>query len=370
MGSYFVSMELFSIIHLIIGNLAILILILLSIAVFSKHRKDKILATLIFNLFFIGILVWAICSTYYPFMPNPRLAVLFYCIGVFCSYIGFFNLFLFSNLVRSGSINLKLAIFFSFLLGIILMLLIAGENLFYDMIFYKNFGYYGRAFLFFLIIQFAFILPVGILFINACYQMVRKSKVKKQKLQTRLTFIGSLIGIPGAIVALVLVEIIFIPSLVLLVSSIGLLIFALGYLQNTQLAYLVPYQCHRIIILKKTGITCYAKNFEQEQKINDILISGAISAISSIMESALGFKSELKEIKLLNAVMILDLREDFSGILIANKFSVVLKDALKSFDDQFQEKFFPLIKSSDLCLDESSEERVDKLISNIFSFVP
>jgi hypothetical protein len=185
-----------------------------------------------------------------------------------------------------------------------------------------------------------------------------------------LIFIGALIGIPGAIVALALVEIIFIPSLVLLVCSIGVMIFALGYLQNTQLAYLVPYQCYKIIILKKSGITCYAKNFEEDQKVNDVLISGAISAISSIMESALGFKSELKEIKLMNAVMILDLREDFSGILIANRFSIVLKNALISFNDQFQEKYFPLIKSSDVCLDENAQESVDKLISNIFSFVP
>ena len=88
------------------------------------------------------------------------------------------------------------------------------------------------------------------------------------------------------------------------------------------------------------------------------------------MESALGFKSELKEIRLLNAVMILDLREDFSGILIANRFSVVLKNALKSFGDQFQDKFFPLIKSSDSCFDESDQFKVDKLVSNIFSFVP
>lgn len=363
-------MELFSIIHLIIGNIAIVILMVLSVTVFSKYRKDKILATLIFNLFFINILIWAVCSTYYPFMPNQRLAVMFYSIGVIFSYIGFFSLFLFSNLVRTGSINLKLAIYFSFLLGIILMLLITGENIFYEMIFYKNFGFYGKAFLFFIIIQFAFILPVGILFINACYQMVRKSKIKKQRFQTKLIFTGSLIGIPGAIVALALVEIIFIPSLVLLISSIGLLIFAIGYLQNTQLAYLVPYQCYRIIILKKSGINCYAKNFEAEQNINDILISGAISAISSIMESALGFKSELKEIRLLNAVMILDLREEFSGILIANRFSAVLKDALKSFGDQFQHNFFPLIKSSDSCFDENDQVQVDKLVSNVFSFVP
>ncbi|HEY0087234.1 MAG TPA: hypothetical protein VGB37_00225 [Candidatus Lokiarchaeia archaeon] len=336
----------------------------------SKYRKDKILATLIFNLFFINILIWAICATFYPFMPTKGLAVLFYCIGVFCSYVGFFNLFLFSNLVRSGSISLKLAIFFSFLLGIILMLLISGENLFYEMNFYKNFGFYGKALFIFLIIQFTFILTVGILFINACFQMVRKSKIKKQKFQTKLIFIGSLIGIPGAIVSIVLVEVIFIPSLVLLICSIGLLVFAFGYLQNTQLAYLVPFQCYRIIILKKSGLNCYAKNFEEEQKIDDILISGAISAISSIMESALGFKSELKEIKLMNAVIILDLREDFSGILIANRFSVVLKNALKSFGDQFQEKYFPLVKTSDECLDESEQENVDKLLHNIFSFVP
>ena len=71
------------------------------------------------------------------------------------------------------------------------MLLIVGENLFYEMIFYKNFGFYGKAFLFFLLIQFAFILPVGFLFIQACFQMVRKSKNKKQKLQTKLNFIGT-----------------------------------------------------------------------------------------------------------------------------------------------------------------------------------
>ncbi|MBD3254212.1 MAG: hypothetical protein GF383_03925 [Candidatus Lokiarchaeota archaeon] len=363
-------MDLYSIIHLVVGNIAIVILILLSLAVLSKYRKDKIPATLIFSLFFISILIWAICSTYYPFTTAQRLAVILYCIGVFFSYLGFFNLFLFSNLVKSGSINLKLGVYFSFLLGTILMLLITGENIFYEMIFYSNFGYYAKALLFFLIIQFAFILPVGILFIDACFQMVRKSKTKKHKTQTRLTFLGSLIGIPGAIIALAIVEIIFIPSLVLLVSALGLLIFALGYLQNTQLAYLVPYQCYRIIVIKKSGITCYAKNFEGEQKINDNLISGAISAISSIMESALGFKSELKVIKLLNAVMILDLREGFSGILISNKFSTVLKNALTSFLNQFQEKFYPLVKTSDMCLDEKTEQKVDNLTRNIFSFLP
>ncbi|MFX0071162.1 MAG: hypothetical protein ACFFAO_08735, partial [Candidatus Hermodarchaeota archaeon] len=305
-------MELFSIIHLIIGNIAVIILILLSIALFLKYLKDKILATLIFCLFFTNIAIWAICSTYYPFMPTSQMAVQIYCIGVFFSYIGFLSLFLFSNLVRYGSIKLKQMFYFSFLLGVILMLLIAGENLFYEMLFYQTFGFYAAAFPTFLVLQFAFILPVAILFIRACFQMVRKSVNKKQKTQTKLTFIGALIGLPGAIIALVIVEIIFIPSLVLLVSAIGLSIFALGYLQDTQLAYLVPYQCYRIILLKKSGLTCYAKNFEEEEKIKDVLISGAISAISNIMESALGFKSELKEINLLNAVMILDLREDLS----------------------------------------------------------
>ncbi len=363
-------MEINTILHVIIGCIAIFILTLLSISVFLKYRKDKILATFIFNFFFMNILIWAICSTFYPFMPTLKLAVMIYCIGVFCSYIGFYNLFLFSNLIKSGSINLKSSVFFSFLLGMILIVLIGGENLFYEMIFYENFGFYGKAFFFFLMVQFSFILPVGILFINACVQMVRKSKSKKQKFQTKLIFVGSLIGIPGTIIALVLVEVIFVPSLVLLVASIGLLIFALGYLQNTQLAYLVPYQCYKILILKKSGLTCYAKDFEREQQIEDILISGAISAISSIMESALGFKSELKEIKLTNAVMILDLREDFSGILIANKFSTVLKNALISFNNQFQEKFFPSLRTNDVCLDTDDQVKIENLIKNIFSFIP
>ncbi|WP_457556710.1 hypothetical protein [Candidatus Harpocratesius sp.] len=359
------------ILHLIIGNLANLILIFNSSLLFQRFRKDKNPATLWLAAFFSALLVWSICSTFYPLSNSESIAIDLYFIGVFFSYIAFFSLFIFSNLVIQANINLKKAIYFSFLLGAIFIILWGGNSIFYEMPLIPDFGFYAKAFLKFLFFQLAFILSAGYEFLRATFIMYKKSKSKKIRNQTRLIFIGAIIAIPGTIIALVLVEIIFIPSLVLLVAAVGSFFVALAYSKNTEVSYIVPYDCYRLIILDKNGIPAYSYDFIEGTDQLEVFISGALSAINTVMESAVGFKSKIKTIYLEKSALIMDLQEHFGAVLFANRSSVLLQKALKTFLSIFlkhiEEK--GLIVKNGKELTEQSKKELDASFLKVFNFV-
>ncbi|MCF2140950.1 MAG: hypothetical protein K9W44_12910 [Candidatus Lokiarchaeota archaeon] len=224
-----------------------------------------------------------------------------------------------------------------------------------------------NSFLLFQRFRLAFILSAGYEFLRATLIMYKKII----KNQTRLIFIGAIIAIPGTIVALVLVEIIFIPSLVLLVAAVGSFFVALAYSKNTEVSFIVPYECYRLIILDKNGIPAYSYDFIEGTDQLEVFISGALSAINTVMESAVGFKSKIKTIYLEKSVLIMDLQERFGAVLFANRSSVLLQNALKTFLSLFLKYVEEngLMTQNGKQLTEQIKKELDSSFLKLFNFV-
>ncbi|MHA1684856.1 MAG: hypothetical protein ACTSYD_00460 [Candidatus Heimdallarchaeaceae archaeon] len=323
-------------IHLIIGSFSSLFIIFVSILLFRSYSRIKIQSTGVFALGTIFLAVWAIMSTFYPIASTKNIADIMYIIGVIASYLGMFSIFLFLELIRSESINPIRLFVLSAFFGAICFLLInkIPEPIGFSMPLKKDFGYYAAAQLPFLVVQVGFILTVAVEFTITTIEMIKKSDIHKRRTQSIILLIGSSVAFYGAMVALVVVELIFVPSLVLLMTAIGFFITAFSFLMDPYVAYFLPYDVSLLVVVNRAGIPVFSHHFS-EIEIDEELFSGAVKAITTLMQETLKTEEGVQFVRIGNVKLVIELKEQISAFVITNRESGVLKEALASFLERF-----------------------------------
>lgn len=326
--------------HLTIGSFSSLFILFVSALLFRSYFKVKIQSTLIFAIGTIFIAIWAVMSTFYPIAASENIADIMYIIGVISSYIGLGSIFIFLELIRAEEINVFRLFLLSAFFGAIAFLLInrIPEPFGFEMPYRENFGYYAAAQLPFLVVQLAFILTVAIEFTLTTVEMIKKSDMSKRRRQSIILLIGSSIAFYGAIVALVIVELVFVPSLVLLVTAVGFFITAFSFLMDPYVAYFLPYDVSLLVVVNRAGIPIFSHHFSQIE-IDEELFSGAVKAITTLMQETLKTKEGVEFVKIGNVRLVIELKEQTSAFLITNKESPVLQQALAMFLEQFILKY-------------------------------
>jgi len=310
-------------------------------------------------------------STFYPIAPSESIADILYIIGVISSYIGIFGIFLFVEIIRSEEINALRLFFLSALFGAINFLLInkIPAPIGFAMPLKENFGFYAKAQTPFLVVQVAFILTVAVEFTLTTIEMLRKSDTKKRHNQSLILLIGSSVAFYGAMVALVVVELVFVPSLVLLMTAIGFFITAFSFLMDPYVAYFLPYDVSLLVVVNRAGVPIYSHRFT-EIEIDEELFSGAVKAITTLMQETLKTKEGVQFVRIGSFKLVIELKEQISAFMITNRESKILKQALASFLERFIQEFKSKKPSMDDGFVVSSDfQEAEKLVQHHLGFL-
>ncbi len=332
--------------HFIIGFLSSAMMALAGYFLLRSYARIRMKASLFLALGIISGTIWAICSTVYPSMLDVDLATLLYIIGVIASYSMVSLVFVFVELINRDNVRSSQSYFNGALVGAIVFLLVMrlGPPLGFEMPFVTGFGYYARAQLPFLIIQLLVILNVAFGFTTTVLQMRRAADTTNRHRQTQTLLVGSSIAFYGAIIALVLVEVVFIPSTVLLVTAIGFSIVAISFGRDPEVAYFLPYDVSILVVLSDSGIPLFTHRFSKIE-LNEVMFSGAISAISLLMKESLKSREAIKMIQMENHSLVLDLRANIGAFVITNRGGPVLQTGVSAFLTAFSDRFSEKLQS-------------------------
>jgi hypothetical protein len=136
------------------------------------------------------------------------------------------------------------------------------------------------------------------------------------------------------------------------------------------LIYLLPFKVIHLTVFDTTsGIPIYTYSWKTDPKnVNNDLFTGMIQGISLLLKESLN-QGNLEEIKMHEGKLIIQRIKDtpIACILITTRISKTLRDALRTFADQFNEKFSPYFNNTNK-IDQFKD--ASEIIKSCFAFVP
>ena len=177
------------------------------------------------------------------------------------------------------------------------------------------------------------------------------------------------------IVPMILIAIkfyLYAPAINALLVGISTILITIILILQPKLAYILPFKASKITIIETNGgLTLFSYTWlEGEVLVDDELFAGMIHGISMLFEES--FKKNIREINMLKAVLILEKAEGvpIACILISNKTSKSLRNALNSFCKKFTEQFSQEIKRFGVGGETSPFNTASELVLQCFPFIP
>lgn len=335
--------------------LCIVILVLLSLNYFLNRFGP----TILFILFFLGILLWSgtkLTSIFLPETMNTTF-VLYWKMGSLSLLIlSLLAITYFRDLLTNDSIGLS-SIFVTFLAGITLSALwlgkdpISGRDL-VTVAHETNAGWNTNYEYFFLGILLVYLLVVYVYMFIMLIKGLRKAVIKKQRKQIVLIITGMAIAsIGGTAVNFALNSIDALQSFGdfdLIFVVIGFAIVAFAYIRSPIQIYFAPVTAYRLLVMNNDGLPLLTHDFsdpsEKALTMDSTLISGALSGIINLLKETLSSEHTPTIIHLENRVLLLEKSESALYALIADKNVNALRSALKDFAKEFEKDYKYVIK--------------------------
>ncbi|HUY00027.1 MAG TPA: hypothetical protein VMV49_10770 [Candidatus Deferrimicrobium sp.] len=152
-------------------------------------------------------------------------------------------------------------------------------------------------------------------------------------------------------------------------AAIMNLILVYVLVKNPELLYILPYRVHRLTVIhSKIGISIYDHQFEKSE-IDGDLLAGLLSALQQMSIEVLHI-GELEEMKLSQGILIF-IKANYTTVgLITSKSSKHLRDSLKKFIIEFENRFNNLLIQDVLELNQfkSAIDLIDFFFGNIPSY--
>ncbi len=146
--------------------------------------------------------------------------------------------------------------------------------------------------------------------------------------------------------------------------SVGAVLLWLAYARSTRVAFLQSQRMHKLIVVNYAGLPIFSYNFlGVEHSIDDTLISGGITAVSSLFGESLGVSSGIDSISLEGIEMMMENYDKFAVILFTERISGFLKKAIIEFGSNFDTKYSHLIDDG---VDVSSFTGTEILVEQAF----
>ncbi len=146
--------------------------------------------------------------------------------------------------------------------------------------------------------------------------------------------------------------------------SLGLVLAAISYLSGKEKAFLQPYKIDSLLVILDSGLLGYEYIFAKtDDDSRTILLSGALTAIRSLMDETLG-NVEIELIKMNKFDLMIKLIPNAAVVLIAEKRTRYLQNALNNFTTKLIKNVCPLVDDKNKMI--INVEIVNKYVENSF----
>jgi hypothetical protein len=212
-------------------------------------------------------------------------------------------------------------------------------------------------------------LVMGILMIYY-FAKIHMNAPRKLQFNSFICLIGTIIlGVVTTVVVILGLHLV-VPGIHMALFGGGILITAISFAMQPKLAYILPFKVLRLAVIESIGgIPIYSYTWSEKEEISDAsLFSGMMHAINQFVQESLG-KGIVSEIHLEEAILILRKSEKHPIIcvLVANKSSKTLRDALNSFTERFLKDYSQFLTDT---IDEEKFKTASNLVLDCFPFVP
>ncbi len=161
-----------------------------------------------------------------------------------------------------------------------------------------------------------------------------------------------------------------IPGIFSIVLAIGALFCSIAWALEPRLGFVLPFKARRLTVIQtKSGSPLFTHVWAiKSKKVDDILFSGMLNAISSFVEETLE-SGNVQEVHLKQGILILRKSDEHPivCVLVTDRSTRTLRDAFYSFANQFFQKFAKYATSA---VNLKNFETATELVGNNFSFVP
>ncbi|MHA2503866.1 MAG: hypothetical protein ACXAE3_13485 [Candidatus Kariarchaeaceae archaeon] len=122
--------------------------------------------------------------------------------------------------------------------------------------------------------------------------------------------------------------------------SVGVFLFAFTYFGKNDISFLLPQKIEKLLVVHANGVALYSYDFNRtEQLWNAQLLSGLVSATTSLMGESLGIETTLKEIAFHDRHILINVRGEIAFVLVSKNRSHFIKEALDTFGQLFLQNF-------------------------------
>lgn len=190
------------------------------------------------------------------------------------------------------------------------------------------------------------------------------------KRSSRLFLIGLIILLVLNVILVASRLTLLIPGVVMIPFSVAMLFLSFVFLRQPKLAFILPFKVQRLTVIEtEGGRSLYTHSWKSGQGlIDEDLFSGMLQGISLIVKESLN-RGNVREIALDEGVIILQRHKasDIASVLVANKSSRSLRNALYLFTDKFYARFQnELARLSDI----NQFTDASALVQETFGFIP
>ncbi|MHA1126818.1 MAG: hypothetical protein ACTSO7_17470 [Candidatus Heimdallarchaeota archaeon] len=339
--------------------LAIVLCLIILVLLVLNYFINRFGPTILFILFFTGILLWAgtkLTSIYLPETTNTTFVLNWKMGSLSLLILSLLAITYFRDLLMNDTIGSS-SVFVTFLAGITLASIFFGKDPITgnDMVtvnYNAISGWNTDYEYFFLGILLVYLLVVYVYMFIMLIKGLRKAVIKKQRKQIILIITGMAIAsIGGTAVNFALNSIDALKSFGdfdLIFVVIGFALVAFAYIRSPIQIYFAPVTAYRLLVMNNDGLPLLTHDFsdpsEKALTTDSTLISGALSGIVNLLKETLSSEHTPTTIQLENRVLLLEKSDSALYALIAEKNVNALRSALKDFAKEFEKDYKYIIK--------------------------
>nr|MDO8113191.1 hypothetical protein [Candidatus Sigynarchaeota archaeon] len=324
----------------------------------QQYVKTRSRHSIFFALAWLSYMVWAILNVFMQAMLSMLATLL---IAYSTIPLAFFLILFFDTIAREEA-DVKKLVVVTFLSMVKIVLALEPDAIFMD---HDPRGfdlptqkapllYAGTALMF----------MIGLLYVYYMVRILRDAPRRSRPYSAMAVAGASLMGIGAP--AAVLLNINVIP----LFTGAGALLTALAFARQPQLAYVLPFQAHRLMVIENQGgISLFSHTWRAGIKFTEPdLFSSMVQGIRCILQESLQ-KGNVREIQLDEAVIIIQQCPgvDASCLLVATRSTRSLRNALAVFAGEFHSHFAKALEHPNKV---SAFEPASALVKQCFGFIP
>ncbi|MFX0100695.1 MAG: hypothetical protein ACFFCS_14060 [Candidatus Hodarchaeota archaeon] len=153
------------------------------------------------------------------------------------------------------------------------------------------------------------------------------------------------------------------------ISIIGLLIMVLSYVTNVNYLYRLPNDNYVLTVAYKSGVPIHTVEMQTSRKkvsIEQEMLTGLISAISTMFRGTLQSDTDIENIKSKDATILVESGARVICIIVSDHVSATLSRALKRYVREFESMFEKELGEE--ALDSTKFEPANDLLKRVFPF--